>query len=121
MLWHKRLGHISRRRIERLVSDEILEPLDFTNFNVGVNCIKEKQTNERTFEANKTLNVLELIHTDICGPFALLAWNDQQYFITFIDDFSIYEYIYLLHEKSHSLDMFKHFKAEVENQLSKRI
>ena len=51
------------------MSDEILDLLDFINFNAGVNCIKEKQTNERTFEANKTLNVLELIHTDVCGPF----------------------------------------------------
>ena len=30
-LWQKRLGHISRRRMERLVSDEILNPLDFTD------------------------------------------------------------------------------------------
>ena len=58
ILWHKRLGHISKKRIERLVSDEILDPLDFTNFNIGVNCIKGKQTNIRRFIANKTLNIL---------------------------------------------------------------
>ena len=120
-LWHKRLGHISQRRIERLVSCEILNPLDFTDFNICVNCIKGKQTNKRRFEANRTLDVLELIHTDICGPFPTSAWNGQQYFITFIDDFSRYGYIYLIHEKSQSLDVFKKFKAEVENQLSKRI
>ncbi|GFP83438.1 cytochrome p450 71a9 [Phtheirospermum japonicum] len=50
-----------------------------------------------------------------------VAWNGQQYFITFIDDFSRYDYIYLIHEKSQSLDVFKSFKAEVENQLNKRI
>jgi hypothetical protein len=28
-LWHRRLGHISRGRIERLVKESILSPLDF--------------------------------------------------------------------------------------------
>ncbi|KAJ4710364.1 Retrovirus-related Pol polyprotein from transposon TNT 1-94 [Melia azedarach] len=120
-LWHKRLGYMSRQRIERLVLDEILDPLDFTDFDICVNCIKGKQTNKRRFEANRILDVLELIHTDICGPFPTVAWNGQQYFIMFIDDFSRYGYIYLIHEKSQALDVFKNYKAEVENQLSKRI
>ncbi|KAL8153122.1 hypothetical protein V2J09_010882 [Rumex salicifolius] len=30
-LWHKRLGHISKERIERLVKNEILPKLDFTD------------------------------------------------------------------------------------------
>ncbi|RVW28694.1 Retrovirus-related Pol polyprotein from transposon TNT 1-94 [Vitis vinifera] len=66
-------------------------------------------------------DVLELIHTNICGPFPTPSWNGQQYFITFIDDYSRYGYLYLIHEKSQSLDVFKNFKAEVENQLSKKI
>ena len=103
------------------MSDEILDPLDFPNFEVCVNCIKGKQTNKRRFEANRTSDVLELIHTDICGPFPAVAWNSQQYIITFIDDFFRYGYIYLIHEKSQSLDTFKNFKAEVENQLNKKI
>ena len=41
--------------------------------------------------------------------------------MTFIDDFSRYGYIYLINEKSQSLDVFKSYKAKVENQLSKRI
>ena len=99
-LWHKRLSHISKRRIERLVSDEILDSLDFADFEICTNCIKEKQTNIRRFGANRATDVLQLIHTDICGPFPTVSWNGQQYFITFIDDFSRYDYFYLIHEKS---------------------
>ena len=120
-LWHKRLGHISKKRNESHVSNGILDPLDFSDFDMCVNCIKGKQTNVRRFGANRSTDVLELIHTDICGPFPTAAWNGQQYFITFIDDFSRYGYLYLIHEKSQSLDVFKSYKAEVENQLSKRI
>ena len=44
-LWHKRLGHISKQRTERLLLDEILNPLDLSDFQVCIDCIKEKQTN----------------------------------------------------------------------------
>ena len=120
-LWHKRLGHISKRRIERLVSDRILDFLDFAGFEICTNCIKGKQTNIRKFGVNRATNVLELIHTDICGPFPTVSWNGQQYFITLIDDFSRYGYLYLIHEKSQSLEVFKSFKVKVENQLNKMI
>ena len=44
MLWHRRLGHISIERMKKLVSDGVLEPLDFTDFDTCVDCIKGKQT-----------------------------------------------------------------------------
>jgi len=41
-LWHKRLGHISRERMEILIKNEILLDLDFTDLNICVDCIKGK-------------------------------------------------------------------------------
>ncbi|RVW90885.1 Retrovirus-related Pol polyprotein from transposon TNT 1-94 [Vitis vinifera] len=120
-LWHKRLGHISKSRVERLVSDGILDSLDFSDFDICVECIKGKQTKTKKLGANRATDVLELIHTDICGPYPTASWNGQQYFITFIDDYSRYGYLFLIHEKSQSLDVFKTFKAEIELQLNKRI
>ncbi|KAL6320066.1 hypothetical protein AAG906_004463 [Vitis piasezkii] len=75
----------------------------------------------RKYDVDRCDDVLELIHTNICGPFPTPSWNGQQYYITFIDDYSRYGYLYLIHDKSQSLDVFKNFKAEVENQLSKKI
>ena len=51
------------------MSDGILDPLDFMDFDTCVNCIKGKQTNVGRLGANRVSNVLELIHTDICRPF----------------------------------------------------
>ncbi|CAL1397367.1 unnamed protein product [Linum trigynum] len=120
-LWHKRLGHISKQRIQRLVSDGILEPLDLADFEVCIECIKGKRTNIKKLGANRAQDVLELIHTDICGPFPTASWNGHKYFITFIDDYSRYGYLFLINEKSQSLDVFKSFKAQVELQLGKKI
>ena len=47
MLWYGHLGHISNQCIQRLVSEGILDPLDFPDFQVCIECIKGKQTNIR--------------------------------------------------------------------------
>jgi hypothetical protein len=41
-LWHYHLGHISRGRIKRLIKDDILIPLDFSNSDYCIDCIKGK-------------------------------------------------------------------------------
>ena len=66
-------------------------------------------------------DLLELIHTGICGPFPTPSRGGQKYYISFIDDHSQFAYIYLLHHKSKALDAFKLYKAEVENQLDRKI
>ena len=58
ILWHKILGHISIERIKRLVNDEVLETLDFTDFHICVNCIKGKHTNmTKKQSARRTSNI----------------------------------------------------------------
>ena len=65
--------------------------------------------------------MLELIHSDVCGPINIRARGGYQYFITFTDDYSRYGYLYLLHHKSEAFEKFKEFRAEVEKQLAKDI
>ena len=113
MLWHWRLCHISIDRIKRLVNDGVLQALDFTDFGTCVDCIKGKQTNKSKKGSRRTSHVLEIIHTDISCPYDACL-NGHIYFITFIDDYTRYMYLYLLYDKSEALDAFKVYKAEVE-------
>ena len=99
-LWHKRLGHISKERLQRLVKNEILPNLYFTDLGLCVDCINRKQTKHNKKGVTRSTQLLEIIHTDICGPFDTPSFGGENYFITFIDDFSRYGYIYLLNEKS---------------------
>jgi len=57
--------------------DEIIEPLDLKDFQVCIECIKGKRTNERKLSTEKAKDVLELIHTDICGLFLLFHGMDN--------------------------------------------
>ena len=84
-----------------------------------MDCIKGKQTNKSKKNANRSLNILEIMHTDICYP--VMDMLGQKYFTTFIDDYSRYMYVYLLRNKYEALDAFKVFKVEVENQHGKQI
>ena len=47
--------------------------------------------------------------------------HGQKYFITFIDDYLRFMYLYMLHNKNETLDAFKVFKVEVEKQCGKLI
>lgn len=120
-LWHKRLGHISKERLERLVKNEILPNLDFTDLGVCVECIKGKQTKHTKKGATRSSQLLEIIHTDICGPFDVPSFGGEKYFITFIDDFSRYGYIYCLNEKSQAVKALEVYVNEVERQLDRKV
>ncbi|KAL0394768.1 UNVERIFIED_CONTAM: putative mitochondrial protein [Sesamum latifolium] len=45
-------------------------------------------------------DLLDLVHTDVCGPLSIPARGGFSYFITFTDDHSPYGYIYLMRYKS---------------------
>ena len=63
--------------------------------------------------------MLEIIYSDICCPD--MDAHGPKYFISFIDDYSRYMYLYMLHIKDEALDAFKVFMAEVEKQCGKQI
>jgi len=60
--------------------------------------------------------VLELIHTDICGPLSVTSVDGYDSFITFTDDYSRYGHIYPIRKRSDVLEIFKVYKQEVEKQ-----
>ena len=119
ILWHKRLGHISKQIMKRLIKDEILPYLDFSYFNTCVDCIKGKLTAKvRNVKVDRCTELLRVIHTNICGSFTSLSMGGHKYCITFIDDYSCYGFVELIHEKSDSL---KAFKTKVKLQQGKKI
>ncbi|GKC60716.1 retrotransposon protein, putative, ty1-copia subclass [Tanacetum coccineum] len=69
-LWHCRLGHINKKRIEKLQHDGLLESIDDESFDVCVSCISSKMArNPFTHASERADDLLRVIHSDVCGPF----------------------------------------------------
>ena len=85
-------------------------------------CVQSKQPREPHKAAEvRNLVSLELVHSDLCEMNGELNKDDRWYFMTFIDDSTRFCYVYLLKTKDEALYYFKVYKAEVENQLEKKI
>jgi hypothetical protein len=121
-MWHCCLGHISENRMKRLHSDGLLTSFDFESYETCEACLMGKMTKAPfTGFPERAADLLELVHTDVCGPMSTTARGGFQYFITFTDDFSRYDYVYLMKHKSETSEKFKEFHNEVENQRGKKI
>ncbi|GKA24259.1 zinc finger, CCHC-type containing protein [Tanacetum coccineum] len=122
LLWHYRLGHFNKKRIEKLQHDALLDSTDIKSFEKCVSCMSGKMERKTySHQVERAKNLLGLIHADVCGPFKIMSKQGASYFITFIDDFSRYGYVYLFKHKHEVFDSFKVFQKEVENQLGKTI
>ncbi|GJY29675.1 retrotransposon protein, putative, ty1-copia subclass [Tanacetum coccineum] len=122
LLWHCRLGHISKKRIEKLQHDGLLNSIDIESLGKCVSCLSGKMARKPySHQVERAKDLLGLIHTDVCGPFRIVSRQGASYFVTFTDDFSRYGYVYLLKHKHEVFETFKVFQKEVENQLGKTI
>lgn len=122
-LWHKRLGHLNYRSVIALSKNPTTKiKIESTETPMCVPCIKGKQQRQ-PFPHSKTRSkeILQMVHSDVCGPMENTSIGGLKYFLTFIDDFSRKTFVYFLKEKSQVKESFIEFKNLVENQTGKRI
>ncbi|KAL0349926.1 UNVERIFIED_CONTAM: hypothetical protein Sradi_4141800 [Sesamum radiatum] len=114
-----KLGHISKDRIRKLVDSKSLEIDDLDNLPTCGSYLKGKMT-KKIFVGQSAItnSLLDLIHTNVRGPLNTLARGGYSYFITFTNDQSRYDYIYLMRYKFEAFGRFKEYRLEVENQTS---
>ena len=65
--------------------------------------------------------MLELVHSDVCGPMKTTSMDGGRYILTFIDDLSRKKWVYVLKSKREVFEKFVEWKALVERQLEHKI
>lgn len=121
-LWHCCLGHINKKRITQLQKDRVLESFDLRSNDECEYCLLGKMTKSPfTGSYERGEGLLDLIHTDMYGPFRSTTRDVNQFYVTFTDGYCKYEYIYLIKPKSEIFEKFKEFKHKFENQLGRKI
>jgi hypothetical protein len=86
-------------------------------------CVLGKHPQEK-FDKEKSQRAstpLDLIHSELMGPFPHPLIRELRVFLIFVDDFSCFTWIYLLNEKSEVFQHLKDFKALVETQSENKI
>lgn len=122
-LWHQRMGHLNFNSLKKM--PENVEHVTFSTDTESLTCItcKEGKQTRLPFKSEgcRSTFPLQLVHSDICGPMETQTIGGARYFLTFIDDYTKKVYVYFLKKKSDTLEKFKVFKNEVENQLNSHI
>ena len=96
--------------MQRLHKDGVLPSFDFESFNTCEACLMGEMTKTSfTGHPERAGELLEIIHSDVCGPMNTGARGGYFYFVTFTDDLSRYGYIYLMKHKSETFEKFKEF------------
>lgn len=118
-IWHKRLGHINAGAIGRL-SDHLGNNLS-NKPAFCKPCVMGKMLIKPFTSSFPTASrPLYRIHTDIMGPFPVWSMSGYRYIITFIDDHTRFNKVYLMRNKSDALNCFKSFHTCSEKFLSSK-
>lgn len=123
VLWHQRLAHVNTASIKNMtqwckngcdISDDIgvCEP-----------CVKGKMSRQpyKSRDSIKSKRVLELVHTDVCGPMQTESLGGSKYFVSFIDDFSRTVHVFFLRDKCSVFQVFKEYELLVTNETGQTI
>lgn len=124
--WHRRLGHINSNDMNKMKRCGLVDGLDYSDtfatskLNCEI-CCEGKQSRLPFATGSRATEILQIVHSDVCGPMESKSIGGARYFLLFIDDYSRMTFIYFLKAKSKVLSYFKEFKSRVENFQSKKI
>ena len=121
-LWHRRLGHLNQRYMRNMHLRKMVDGMKVdikSNDHISCeSCVlgKMQKSSFPSESLNRASQLLELIHTDVCGPMQTDSIGGSKYFVTFTDDFSRYTTVYFMKNKSEVITKFKEYANLVENR-----
>lgn len=68
-----------------------------------------------------TSRPLELLHIDLFGPTTYRSIGGNYYCLVVMDDYSIYTWVFFLHDKSDTYEIFKKFLTRAENEFDLKV
>lgn len=111
--WHKILGHCNFddvAKLEKVVKGMSIKGKCHKECEI---CTQGKFTQSRNRQADaKATSILELVHTDLCGPIEPADKNGYRYAIAFTDDYSGMIFPYFLKTKSAATKATEKFIAD---------
>ncbi|GJW23282.1 putative RNA-directed DNA polymerase [Tanacetum coccineum] len=125
-LWHRRLGHLNFKNLNKLVKGNLVRGLpskSFKNDHTCVACQKGKQ-HKASCKAKIDRYVthpLHTLHMDLFGPTSVRSINHASYCLVITDDYSRFCWVFFLAKKDETSDILKTFIRQIENQLNQKV
>nr|GEX01356.1 hypothetical protein [Tanacetum cinerariifolium] len=126
MLWHRRLGHINFKIVNKLIQDNLVRGLPskrFENDQTCVACLKGKQHKAscKSKIQNFVTQLLFMLHMDLFGPTFVSSLMNKKYCLVVIDDYSRFTWVFFLATKDETSGILKKFITEIENLVDKKV
>ncbi|GJY08936.1 putative ribonuclease H-like domain-containing protein [Tanacetum coccineum] len=125
-LWHRRLGHVNFKTMNKLVKGNLVRGLPskiFDNDHTCVACQKGKQ-HKASCKAKLISSIsqpLQMLHMDLFGPTSVRSINHKTYCLVVTNDFSRFSWVFFLASKDETSGILKRFIIEIENQLNHKV
>ncbi|GJW03895.1 putative ribonuclease H-like domain-containing protein [Tanacetum coccineum] len=125
-LWHRRLGHVNFKNINKLVKGHLVRGLPskvFINDHICVACKKGKQHKASCkYKLDRIIrNPLELLHMDLFGPVSIESINKKRYCLVVTDDFSRFSWVFFLATKDKTFEILCNLIISLEKQLNHHV
>nr|GEW95441.1 putative ribonuclease H-like domain-containing protein [Tanacetum cinerariifolium] len=125
-LWHRRLGLINFKTINKLVKGNLVRGLPtkvFENINTCVACKKGKQhrASYKTKPVSSVNQPLFRLHMDLFGLTFVKILNKKSYCLVITDDYSRFTWVFFLATKDETSPILKTFITGLKNQLSLKV
>nr|GEV69330.1 putative ribonuclease H-like domain-containing protein [Tanacetum cinerariifolium] len=120
MLWHRRLGHLNFKTMNKLVRHNLVKGLPskcFENNHTCVACLKGKQhkASWKTKLVNSMSKPLHTLHMDLFGPTSVSSLNHKWYCLVVTGDFSRFTWTFFLKTKDETSGILRNFITKIEN------
>jgi hypothetical protein len=103
ILWHHCLGHLHLHAIKQMQNYQLVIGIggEITSLPICEGCIlgKHHVSNFPSKSNSCSIELLELVHIDLCGPMQTPTHGGAKYFVVFIDDYSRFTIVYFIHQK----------------------
>ncbi|GJX14874.1 putative ribonuclease H-like domain-containing protein [Tanacetum coccineum] len=126
MLWHRRLGHVNFKTINKLVKENLVRGLPtkrFENDQTCVACLKGKQHKDsyKSKIQNSIIQPLFMLHMDLFGLTFVSNLMNKKYCLVVTDDYIRFTCVFFLATKDETSGILKSFITEIENLVDKKV
>ncbi|GKE05595.1 putative ribonuclease H-like domain-containing protein [Tanacetum coccineum] len=125
-LWHRRLGYVNFKTINKLVRGNFVRGLPTKLFEINQTCVacqkgKQHRASCKTKTDSSISQPLQMLHMDLFGPTFVKSLMKKMYCLVVTDDFSRFSWVFFLATKDETSEILKTFITGIENLIDLRV